>query len=596
MGAAEESKVRDDAPAKLRDDDAADGATKSAPKPANGDKPSSGLEALAVDREKRRGKDSEPPSDRESEREEKREERVSEKVERTEKGDRERERGDRPEKLEKKEEKSERSEKVERAEKGERVEKGERPDKTDKTEKAERLERIERRRERAIESYEFEIPSIPPPAPSGPWKSYKESVASLAARIVEAQRPIRVLQSIRWDSAVEEQFFKGKCRELPKVGPDHYLRNDLGFDPKAKAEEFEEIARDIDRDLGESDAIGDIMQRTALEYRDTVRMLAVRGTPHFYAFARRLYGSTNDTFPDGKTTVKDLGHMLYDILTNVDERALGLGMERTIPAPEAAAELNKRFANYFGDDTVRVAVDDDIVSDAAAGSDYVKVRSGALFSPRDIDILEAHEGWVHVATSLNGQAQPVAKWLSKGPPRTTAVQEGLAALVEIFTFRTYPRRARKLVDRILAVNKAEDGANFLDVFEWYRTEGYEEDECFQNTVRVFRGGDVEGGAPFTKDACYCKGIMLNYAFLQSAVRHNRTDLVPYLFAGKVAHEDVPVLAMRVNDGVVKPPRYVPPMFRDLSGLSIWMAFSSFFSKLRGNEMLEYYGKLFKRAG
>jgi hypothetical protein len=38
------------------------------------------------------------------------------------------------------------------------------------------------------------------------------------------------------------------------------------------------------------------------------------------------------------------------------------------------------------------------------------------------------------------------------------------------------------------------------------------------------------------------------------------------------------------------------MFRDLSGLSIWMAFSSFFSKLRGNEMLEYYGKLFKRAG
>ena len=78
---------------------------------------------------------------------------------------------------------------------------------------------------------------------------------------------------------------------------------------------------------------------------------------------------------------------------------------------------------------MRVEVDDTLLADAAAGSDYVKIRSGATFSQRDIDILEVHEGWVHVATSLNGQAQPVARWLAKGPPRTTAVQEGLAALV-----------------------------------------------------------------------------------------------------------------------------------------------------------------------
>ena len=54
-----------------------------------------------------------------------------------------------------------------------------------------------------------------------------------------------------------------------------------------------------------------------------------------------------------------------------------------------------------------------------------------------------------------------------------------------------------------------------------------------------------------------------------------------LFVGKVAHEDVPVLARRVTDGVVKPPRYLPPMFRDLNGLAIWMAYSTFFSQLGG---------------
>lgn len=448
---------------------------------------------------------------------------------------------------------------------------------------------------------ETSIPSIPAVPAAGPWRSYKEVVAQIAARIVDAQRPIRVLQAIRWDNSIEEAFIKHKGRELPKIGTEYYANVELGFDPAAKAAEFEEIARDIDRELGEDDAIGQIMMTTALEYRDVVRMLGARGTSLFYAYSRKLYGSPKDKFPDGRSTLRDLGHVLYGILTNVDEPALGPTHARTISAADCSAQLNERFAQYFADgegdaQAVRVEVDDALLADAAAGSDYVKIRSGARFSQRDIDILEVHEGWVHVATSLNGQAQTVARWLAKGPPRTTAVQEGLAALLEIFTFRTYPRRARRLNDRVLAVDKAEDGASFLDVYDWFRTEGYDEDECFQNTRRVFRGGVVEGGAPFTKDACYCKGIVLNYAFIRSAIQHNRVDLVPYLFVGKVAHEDVPVLARRVTDGVVKPPRYLPPMFRDLNGLAIWMAYSTFFTQLGGEAIADHYARLFARAG
>jgi uncharacterized protein (TIGR02421 family) len=440
-------------------------------------------------------------------------------------------------------------------------------------------------------------PSIPPLPSAGPWRSYKETVAQLADRIVESQRPIRVLQALRWGPEIEERFLKAKQREAPRVDAAYYERVELGFDPRSKTEEFEEIAHDVDRDLGERDAIGQILMTTALEYRDVVRMLSARGTADFYAWSRRLYGSPKDKFPDGRSTVRDLGRLLYGLLTNVDEwsdplRTASPAYARTLDAAEAARCLGERLAGFFGDAHVRVEEDDGILADAAAGSDYVKVRSGAKFSPRDIDILEVHEGWVHVATSLNGQAQPVAKWLSKGPPRTTAVQEGLAALLEMFTFRTFPRRARRLNDRVLAVDKAEDGANFGDVFEWFRTEGYDEDECFQNARRVFRGGVIDGGAPFTKDACYCRGIVLNYAFIRSAIQHGRVDLVPYLFVGKVAHEDVPVLARRVSDGVVKPPGYLPPMFRDLNGLAIWMAYSTFFSQLVGEAISEYYAKLF----
>ena len=105
-------------------------------------------------------------------------------------------------------------------------------------------------------------------------------------RIVDAQREIRVLQAIRWDNDVEEQFKKSRYRELPKVDAEYYERNPLGFDPNAKAAVFEGIARDVDRELGEADAIGAILGRTALEYRVVVRMLAARSSPVFYAYSR----------------------------------------------------------------------------------------------------------------------------------------------------------------------------------------------------------------------------------------------------------------------------------------------------------------------
>lgn len=431
--------------------------------------------------------------------------------------------------------------------------------------------------------------------PAPPWRSYKERVASLASRIVEGQRPIRVLQALSWDASVEEQFRKSRYRELPRVDEATYQQVDLGFDPAKKAEEFEEIARDVHRELGENDAIAHILHATAIEYREVVRMLGVRGTKAFHDYSRTLYGSPKDLFPDGRLTVRESGRLLYDTLTKLGGQELGPEQPRDVTAQQAADILNQRFSSYFDDTPIHVQVDDAIAADAAAGSDYVKIRSGARFSQRDIDILEVHEGWVHIATSLNGQAQPVAKWLGKGPPRTTAVQEGLAALVEILTLRIYPRRARRLNDRVIAVDKAEDGASFLDVFEWFRTEGYDEEECFHNARRIFRGGTLEGGAPFTKDACYAKGIVLNYAFMRAAIQHRRAHLIPYLFVGKVAHEDVPVLYARVQEGVVRPPLFIPPFLRDLSGLAIWVAYSDFLTRLGSDAVTEYYASMFRRG-
>ncbi|MFO0661344.1 MAG: flavohemoglobin expression-modulating QEGLA motif protein [Polyangiaceae bacterium] len=421
----------------------------------------------------------------------------------------------------------------------------------------------------------------------------EENIGWLAARIVDAQKPLRVLNSLRWDSRVDEALARGKFKDLPAVGPSDYA--DLGFDAIARINECEAIARDVETRLGEGHPIGSILIATALDYRDVIRMLLARGTPDFYVYSRRLYGSPKDRLPHGKT-VRDVCSEIYGRLGAVGKSILGPEDPRDIPADEAAAILDRRLREYFVGSQVAVQIDDSIAADAAAGSDYVKLRSGARFSQRDIDILEVHEGWVHLATSLNGQSQPVARWLSKGPPRTIAVQEGLAALVELFTFRSSPRRARRINDRVLAVDMAEDGASFADVFEWFRTAGYTEEDCVFHTRRVFRGGTLAGGAPFTKDALYGKGILLNYAFVYAAIHANRPELIPYLFVGKVAHEDVPVLYEHstAHGGFVAPPVYVPPMFRDRSGLATWIVYSDFLSGVDGGEIIRYFDGLVSR--
>lgn len=425
-----------------------------------------------------------------------------------------------------------------------------------------------------------------------PWRSYKERVAGLSQRIVEAQRPIRVLQAVQWPLETFEAFKASGFKEMPRVGKEEYQKAPVGFDPDAKIREFREIEQSVERELGAADSVGRILAETAREYQEIVRMLEARGTPEFYRLSRQLYGSAKETFADDVTSIRDVALDLYTLLTNLDDSLLGPQPLRDISSERAAEKLNDRLRLIFGDGRIRVILDDGIAADAAAGSDYIKLRQGALFSERDLKILEVHEGWVHVATSLNGQYQPVARWLSKGPPRTASTQEGLAALLEVLTLTSHPSRARRLNDRVLAVDKAEDGASFLEVFEWFRTEGYDEEVCYWNTQRVFRGGVLDGGAPFTKDIVYTKGIVSNYNFLRSAIAAGRPELIRWLFVGKVALADVPVLSARAHEGVVQPPRYVPDIFRDSNGLSIWLAISTFWGRLKNTAMHRHYERMF----
>jgi uncharacterized protein (TIGR02421 family) len=418
-------------------------------------------------------------------------------------------------------------------------------------------------------------------------------VRALSDRLVEAQRPIRILDAIKWDDEIERAFFATGCRELPPVCRDYYFSRPLPFDPEQKQHELHGIERDIRRQLGEFNAPGQIMSRMCQEYRDVVQMLVHRGTPLFAQISERLYGSSSDSFHAGDPNLVDLGHMMSDILDNLSHDSIFSNDASALEAPQAVEVLSDRLKEYFHDPaTVRVKLSDGIIADSAAGSDYIKLRQAARFTPRELRLLEVHEGWVHLGTTLNGQAQPVCTFLSKGPPSSTITQEGLAVITEVFAFASHPARVRRLTNRIEGVAMAEAGANFLEVYRYFLEEGYDSRESYHHTTRIFRGSLPQGCGPFTKDLCYSKGFVLIYNYIRLAVRRGMVRRVPLLFCGKTTLADIKTISQLVEEGLVIPPRFVPPQFADLHALTAWMCFSHFLSRLSLKRIEDDYAGLF----
>ncbi len=408
-------------------------------------------------------------------------------------------------------------------------------------------------------------------------QDYFDKIKELSDAIVIAQAPIRILDAIKWGPEVKAKFFESKFKNLPEVDKDYYFKANQ-LDWIKKRQEFHLIERAVTRSLGQYSAIGHIMRRICREYNTVLRMLEARGTPEFSMMSQQLYGSALDVFHAGDPNIAEMGTLMVESLIEIDKSNLIKEEEKNISAEEAVAILQTRLNEYFHDDAVRVLISDGIIADAAAGADYIKIRKDAMFNEREIRVLEVHEGWVHLATTINGLEQPYCTFLGKGPPSSTVTQEGLAILMEIFTFVSTTSRLKRLANRIRAVEMVENGANFLELFEYFRVEGFSENDAYSNSSRVFRGSLPTLG-PFTKDLSYCKGFIEVYNLAQLAVRFGKLDRIGFLFCGKTALQDVGTLSELVQEGIVVPPKYLPPQIADLNALAAWMCFSNFLNKL-----------------
>ena len=420
--------------------------------------------------------------------------------------------------------------------------------------------------------------------------TYLIEVKALSDRIVKAQQPIRILDAIKWDDNIKQEFFKYKCRKLPAVTIDYYRNRPLGFEVAEKKQEFHQIERDLVRKLGQLNPLSVIMRRICREYQDVVYMLEARGTPDFSSISQELYGSSQDVFHVGDPTIAKLGSMMESTLSQLLQLDYLFEEPKTISAKDAVVILNEKIESVFPGEGLRAMLSDGIVADAAAGTDYIKLRADALFNKRYLRVLEVHEIWVHLGTTLNGLAQPYCTFLGKGPPSATVTQEGFAVLMEIVTFSSSPERLMRLINRVRAITLVEEGADFMDVFTFFKDKGLDDEESYIHSSRVFRGSSSDG-MPFTKDLTYIKGFVLTYNFMRLAVSKGKPDRIPLLFCGKTMIEDMKVLVDLVEEGTVIAPLFLPPQFKDLMGLSSWLSFSRFMTSLNFRQLEQDYANI-----
>jgi uncharacterized protein (TIGR02421 family) len=416
-----------------------------------------------------------------------------------------------------------------------------------------------------------------------------KTIREISDRIVTAQRPIRILDALKWGPEIQADFFQNNFQKLPPVTQEFYAANPLRFDPEKKLEEFQAIERDIKRQLGLYNPVGIIMSRMCREYSVVIEMLKARGTKEFSKLSQQLYGSSTDAFYAGAPTLKDMAILLSNSLSFVHKQDKHPDDIKQYSSEQAVEILSKRLQEYFGDKEgqSRVKLSDDIIADAAAGAEWVKIRNQGLYSIRDLRMFEVHEGWVHLGTTLNGLSQPVCTFLSKGPPSSTVTQEGLAIIMEMFTFSTHPGRLQGLTDRITAIHMAENGANFIDVFNFFREQNFSDEEAYGRATRVFRGSTPTLG-PFTKDLVYNKGFILIFNYMRLSIQKGLLTNIPLLFLGKTTLEDLSALRDLVDEGMIVPPKYVPPQFRDLAALSSWMCYSLFLNQLDLKRLAKEY--------
>ena len=402
----------------------------------------------------------------------------------------------------------------------------------------------------------------------------------MSDQLYEASKQIRILRNIDWPAEVKEQFFKNKETKLPII--------------EYKPIDPTDILREIDKAraiIPNSSRFKNWAHGIANTLENSAYLLANLGQKEFYKYSQKLYGCPKDTLPDGKSNSLDLASYLEEMYENIGKLNLGAESPANLNAETVQKRMLTEVNSMFGSDAPEVIIDKEVSSKAIAGRRRIRIRHDALFSDLDIDQLIHHEAFIHVATSINGHSQKQLKILAASHPGTTKTQEGLAVFAEYITGHLDLDRLRRLSDRILGIQMAIDGADFIQVYNFFKEKTVSKEQAFENTRRVFRGGVITGGAPFTKDIVYLDGLQHVHNFLKTVVADGRADLLHLLFVGKLDIEDIAEMVQFKKLGLLNDALYLPPWLKDIRFLLSYLAYSSFLNNIDLSLMKDHYKRM-----
>jgi uncharacterized protein (TIGR02421 family) len=428
--------------------------------------------------------------------------------------------------------------------------------------------------------------STPESAPDRLSPAVIERLTAAASFLRKAEKPVRILRAVAWGPEVAAGFFAAGEKELPQVN----------YTPLDVTPVHEALA--AARALIDGDGpMQDWLRRCADVIAVAADMLGSIGTKQFHVQSVRLYGSPQTDLLQCDVRPLDLARQLDSVLGSFHTLDVNLDAKDAHPlnAPELAARMNPILGRHFGAAAPTVEVVERLSANALAGARYIRLRKDAVFSDRDLSQLVQHEAFVHIATSLNGAAQTAFPFLAAGHPGTTRTQEGLAVFAELISGAMDPTRMLRLADRVLAIQMAMDGADFLDLYRFFQERTHNKQAAFENARRVVRGGRVEGGAPFTKDSVYLEGLVRVHNFLRIAVQETRVDAIRLLFAGKMDIEDMPAITTLAAHGLCVFPQFLPPWARDLRFLLSYIAYSAFLNRMNLEKVREHYRDMLGRC-
>lgn len=401
--------------------------------------------------------------------------------------------------------------------------------------------------------------------------------------LAKAEAPIRVLRGLAWPREVRAKFFARKATRLPKVV----------YEPVDPGHTLEGV-RHV-RTLAENIGVArDWLLRHVEAVEASAWMMACPGTRAFFHHARDLYGVPTDTLADQESTSLALAKTLDEALSGLTRGDLG-----PPPPTQRAADVRRRMKKavtaHFGDQAPRIEIAEHLSANAIAGPERIRLRKGARFTENDVGQLIHHEAFIHVATSLNGRMQRALPILAASHPGNTRTQEGLAVFAEYISGQTAPRRLRRLTDRVLTIQMSIDGADFMEVYRYLLDRLGDPEQAFEDSRRVFRGGVLTGGAPFTKDGVYLDGWLRVHNFLRAVLLNGRWDCMRLLFCGKLDIEDVPALCHLSELGLLEPPRFLPPWVEDSRFLVSHLAYSGFLDQVKLDRVRDHYEDLLRHA-